>query len=236
MGIGARSAIVAVVLSAVGCSSGGGPGGACDAVPLAAPVFRFSGATASEEEPLPGSNEDSRWILESRTAESPDGRSERLVLTHPCKGTSLTLTWTMPAKIPIDLRVGAWVEIGAWNRQGFEGTARGFRIDDERGPVLLVDDGAYGNAIRGDDLAPFSVAQEDMGCRNRRNTPDDLNNFLLVVSAGAPLVKLVHGQSAELEAGGAVYTVLAVRSTSRVGDVRWTDAPYDYKSFVIARR
>ena len=98
-----------------------------------------------------------------------------------------------------------------------------------------MDDGAYGNAIRREDLAPFEVSQQDDGCRNRANQPGRLNNFWLLVRAGEASVKLIHRQSGDLAWKELTYRVVAIKSVARVGGVRWTDAPCEEFSFAIGR-
>lgn len=172
--------------------------------------------------------------LKQRNILDAKGLNEKLTLEVPDAG-KVVLTMMLPEKLPLDLVVGRDIQVDYWDRVGFGGSARGIRIRDGKGIILLADDGNYGMAVQGDDTKPFTIGQEDANCRNRRNTPGDLNNFYLVVSAEGKSVKLIHGGSAELDADGRIFTVLAVRSTARVGNVKWTDAPYSYKAYVIAR-
>lgn len=171
-------------------------------------------------------------VLEVRSIEKEG--SHQVDIEDGEKG-KVTLTLQVPSALPIDLSQGREVEVDVWSRLGFGGTARGVRITDADGVVLLADDGGYGNAIRREDLAPFEISQEDAGCRNRANQPGDLNNFWLVVRAGEASVKLIQGQSGDLACKERTYRVVAIESVARVGDVRWTDAPYEEVSFAIAR-
>lgn len=135
----------------------------------------------------------------------------------------------------IDLMSGSPVVVEYWYRQGFEGVAQAVRISDRSGVVLVVEDGDYGNALGPADLEPFTVAQTDIGCRNRANDPGSLNNFALTIAgAGAP-IELMPGARSIVTVDGNDYAVRSLRSTSRHSDVEWTDAPYAYTSFSIAR-
>ena len=161
------------------------------------------------------------------------GRVEIALVDEMSREVTVRLEFARPVRI--DLQTGSEVEIDYWRRQGFEGTADGIRIRDDSGLVLIADDGDYGNAIVGEDLAAFAVAQADAGCRNRDNAPDNLNNFKLVVSVGEGSVELTHGETASLTVLSRQYITLALRSVASVGDVFWTDAPTEHTSFVIAR-
>lgn len=185
-----------------------------DARPLAHPTFKIEGTEAT-----------------SFTAKLVERKDDALHFEG-----KITLTMSLPKKLPIDLVPGREIQVLYRKTQGFEGSATGLVLRDADGIILAADDGAYGNALKPAEIEPFKVTQRDAGFRNRKNTPDDLNNFWLVAASGKSEVKLIHGQSAELKSGERLYTVLAVKSTSRVGDVRWTDAPYEYKAFVIARK
>ncbi len=171
-------------------------------------------------------------VLEVRSIQE-EGRHE--IDVEDVEKGKVTLTLDVPSTLPIDLAQGREVEVDLWSRMGFGGCARGARIKDADGVVLLVDDGGYGNAIHREDLAPFEVSQEDAGCRNRANQPGRLNNFWLLVRAGEASVKLIHGQSGDLAWKERTYRVVAIKSVARVGDVRWTDAPYEEVSFAIGR-
>lgn len=117
----------------------------------------------------------------------------------------------------------------------FEGVAQGVRIRDDAGLVLIVEDGDYSNAITGADLAPFTISQTDLGCRNRENRPGDLNNFGLSITVDDTTVLVLPGERALIAANGHNYSVVSLRSTSRHSDVEWTDAPYTYTSYSISR-
>lgn len=135
----------------------------------------------------------------------------------------------------IDLTSGRSVVVEYWHRQGFEGVARAIRISDRSGVALLVEDGDYGNAAGPSDLEPFTLGQSDVGCRNRANNPGSLNNFALTIEGGGAAAELMPGARSVITADGIDYAVRSLRSTSRHGDVLWTDAPYTYTSFSIAR-
>jgi hypothetical protein len=162
-----------------------------------------------------------------------EGLEEELVFD--IGGESRELTWTLPRTLSIDLTEGQEVEVLFRKTMGFGGSATGIRIRDTDGIILLADDGVYGNALRPNETEPFRFSQEDAGCRSRANRPGELNNFFLVVEGGDAMVKLIHGNQGELEVNERTHSVLVVKSTARVGDVRWTDAPYSHQAFVIAR-
>ena len=199
-----------------------------EAKPLAKPKIAIQGEIDEGAEHIHLAGK----VLEVRSTEK-EGHHQ-IDIEDGAKG-KVTLTLEVPSMVPIDLPPGREVEVDVWSRMGFKGPARGVRVTDADGVVLLVDDGAYGNAIRREDLAPFAVSQEDAGCRNRANHPGELNNFWLVVRAGEASVKLIHGQSGDLAWKERTYRVVAIESVARVGDVIWTDAPYEEVSFAIGR-
>lgn len=198
----------------------------CEAVPLANPLFDIEGAEVPKSGHL-------RLTGAVDGVVQAGGQVQIAIWDEQSGPVTVRLGFARPMQI--DLRTGTVVLIDYWQRQGFEGISRGIRISDDLGVVLIADDGDYGNAVLEDDLAPFTIAQTDAGCRNRENRPDDLNNFKLVVSAGEGSVELIHGATGELVTSSGEYVALALRSVARVGDVLWTDAPYEFTSFVIAR-
>ena len=135
----------------------------------------------------------------------------------------------------IDLASGSSVVVEYWYRQGFEGVAQGLRVSDSAGVVLVVEDGDYGNALGPAELEPFTVAQSDIGCRNRANDPGSLNNFALTIEDAGASAELMPGARSIITVDGNDFAVRNLRSTSRHSDVEWTDAPYTYTSFSIAR-
>ncbi len=135
----------------------------------------------------------------------------------------------------IDLTPGRSVVVEYMQRQGFEGVAQAVRVSDPAGVVLVVEDGDYGNALGPAELEPFTVAQSDIGCRNRANDPGSLNNFALTIEAAGAAAELMPGARSIVTVDGSDYAVRSLRSTSRHSDVEWTDAPYTYTSFSIAR-
>ena len=147
----------------------------------------------------------------------------------------MTVRIDLGQPVELDLSTGSEIEIDFWQTQGFEGTARGIRIGDGSGVVLIAEDGDYGNAIPEDDLAPFTVAQAAAGCRSHDNQIGDYDNFKLVVSAAGDSVELIHGEKGSLTSPFREYSVLALRSLVRPEDVFMTEAPFVYTSFVIAR-
>ena len=211
--------------------SGSGPSDSeptidCEAMPLPNPELDIAGA----EVPASGHL---RLTGEVDGIVQTGGQVEISLRDEQTGPVTLRLDFARP--IRIDLLTGSVVDIDYWQRQGFEGIARGIRIRDDLGLVLIADDGDHGNAILEEDLAPFTVAQTDAGCRNRENRPSDLNNFKLVVSAGEGSIELIHGATGNLMMSSGKYTTLALRSVARAGEVVWTDAPYEFTSFVIAR-
>ncbi|MDH3307819.1 MAG: hypothetical protein OEO77_09915 [Acidimicrobiia bacterium] len=225
-----RFSVLAFLVVLAAC---GGPTGTaserlidCERGPLAVPVFEIEGVDVPESGhvALAGPVEaitDGQGRIEIRLIDGTSGQA--------------TVRMEFPQSVQTDLQAGSVVEIDYWQRQGFEGTARGIRISDEAGIVLVADDGDYGNAVRVEDLAPFAVTLIDIGCRNRRNEPGDLNGFALAVSAGDDSVRLTHGQTGGLMVSSRQYTALAIRSVAAVDDAFWTDAPLEYTSFVIWR-
>ncbi|GEM_PF-4433407 len=216
---------VLLVLVSVACADDKPDG---DAQPLARPKIALQGEVDQDAEQIHLAGK----VLGVRSTEK-DG-CHHIEVEDGERG-NVTLTLEVPSTLPIDLTPGREVEIDVWSRMGFKGPARGVRVTDADGVVLLVDDGAYGNAIHREDLAPFQVSQEDAGCRNRANHPGELNNFWLVVSAGETSVKLIQGQSGDLAMKERTWRVVAIKSVARVGDVIWTDAPYEEVSFAIGR-
>lgn len=214
-----------LVLVSVACA-GDEPDGAAE--PLARPTIALQGEIDESAEHIHLAGK----VLQVRSTEKEG--YHQIDVEDGEKG-KVVLTLQVPSALPIDLPEGREVEVDVWSRRGFKGPARGVRVKDADGVVLLVDDGAYGNAIRKDDLAPFEISQEDAGCRNRANRPGALNNFWLVVKAGDASVKLIQGQSGDLVVKDRTWRVVAIKSVARVGDVRWTDAPYEEISFAIGR-
>ncbi len=155
------------------------------------------------------------------------------ILTLEVDGTVIQVDLLEP--IDVDLTDGQSVDIRFVESLGFGGVARGVRIDDADGPLLVVEDGDYGNALTADDLEPFQISQVDVNCRNRANRPGNLNNFALRLGSDNEAVELVNGERGTVTADGQSFTVVAGRSVARVDDVVWTDAPYQYTSFVVAR-
>lgn len=202
------------------------------AEPLDPPKFEFGGISlkAPGEQPL---LEIKGEVIRLGTADKDNLRGE--VALRDVGGKEIVLRWNFPRKVDLDLPVGRKVEIQYRRQQGFKGVPTGILIRDEAGPILLADDGAYGNALTKKETSPFEISQEDAGCRNRANRPGSLNNFRLVVKAGNNEVKLIHGKSEELEHNKRKFHVLAVKSTARVGEEIWTDAPYNEISYIIAR-
>jgi hypothetical protein len=198
----------------------------CEAAPLPNPVFDIQGAEVPKSGHL-------RLVGVLHGIAHTGGQVEISLRSEMPGQVIVRLDFARP--VQLDLLTGSKVEIDYWELQGFEGAARGIRIRDDRGLVLIADDGDYGNAILEEDLAPFTVAQADAGCRNRENRPGDLNNFKLAVSAGDAPVELMHGETGSLMISSREYAILALRSVAGVGNVSWTDAPYEYTSFVIAR-
>ena len=135
----------------------------------------------------------------------------------------------------VDLTSGRPVVVEYWYRQGFEGVARALRISDRAGVALLVEDGNYGNAIGPADLEPLTVGQSDIGCRNRANNPGSLNNFVLTIETADAVTELMPGARSIITVDGNDFAARNLRSTARHSDVQWTDAPYTYTSFSIAR-
>ncbi len=195
----------------------------CEAMPLPRPVVSVAG----EEGPT---RKEVRLDGRVKVFEVAPGGGARLVLDTG--GAERTIEWVLPREVAVDLDPGRQVSVVYRFCQGFKGAATGLLVEDAAGIVLLVDDGAYGNAFGPGERGPFEISQADAGCRNRANHSGDLNNCYLVVRLGDEEVRLIHGDSAGL--GG--YSVLAIESTARVGDVRWTDAPYEYVAYAIARR
>ncbi len=225
--------VVVLVATGCGCTPTGEDGADCAAEPLANPKVEAEGAKPDGAGRLALAGE-----VKSFTP-LEDGKAGTLVIGDATHG-DVTLRWTLPAPLEVDLAIGASVKATYVRMQGFGGSATGLAIRDDAGPILLVDDGGYGNALMAADLAPLTVAQRDAGCRNRKNEPGSLNNFFLVVTAGegdaATKVEKIHGETGDLEHGGATYRVLPIKSTARVDEKVWTDAPYEFKAFAIARR
>ena len=197
----------------------------CNKVPLPIPVFEIEGAEGPESQHLQLNGE-----IVGTTQE--EGRVEITVADEESGQRIVRLDLGRP--VQIDLSTGSEVEIDFWQGQGFEGTARGIRISDDSGVVLIAEDGDYGNAIPEEGLAPFAVAQTDAGCRNHDNQINDYDNFKLVVSAGGDSVELIHGETDRLTKSSREYSVLALRSVASPDDVILIEAPYGYTSFVIA--
>lgn len=218
---------VSAILAGCGPDAPAGPKVDCEIEPLPNPTMRIG-----EDDMPPGSHLNVRGAV----LEYSSQRGKSALLMADAVHGEVSVFWTLPRGLPLDLRKGQNIQLDYWRRDGFEGSARGLRIKDDAGVVLLVDDGEYGNAIEAAELAPFSVTQKDAGCRNRRNLPGSLNNAFLVVTLGAEKVSLIHGDSAQIQHDGHTYEVLCTRSTAKVGDVVWTDAPYEFRSFAILRR
>lgn len=224
------TAAIAAVLLAAACGGGGAGASVCDAEPSTRPEIRVTGV------PFPESGHLTVRGAIGSLAQShgTDGSMGEFTVADRELGP-VTIRWESAGDYAPTLDLDQVLEVDVWRRVGFKGAATGLRIRDEKGLLLAVDDGDYGNAILPADLAPFIVTQKDAGCRNRDNRPGSLNNFLLVVSAAGESVELIHGEQGTLTTPMASYTVVALQSTARVGDVVWTDAPYEHKAFVIAR-
>ncbi len=199
----------------------------CDAKPLASPRITVSGLT----------DKDDQEVTLKGPVLSADHREGAWVFTisDGARG-EVVIHLDLPQSVNLDFNFWPAVEIDYRHPLGFEGRATGLRISDADGIVLLVDDGQYGNALRARELEPFAISQEDAGCRNRKNTPGDLNNFWLVVKAGDASGKLIQGQTGDLTYKDRAYTVIAIQSTARVDNVTWTDAPYEYVAYAIVRQ
>jgi hypothetical protein len=211
----------------LGCDGQDSP---CEARPLDRPTFELRGIELDERGAVEFSGR-----VESRESSEEGGHHRDALTIDAGERGRIEIAVALPRKVAFDLEKGREVKVVFRRTRGFQGRATGLAIRDSVGVVLLADDGEYGNALRPAETAPFKISQEDAGCRNRRNHPGDLNNFRLVVEAGESTAKLMHGETGELRVGEARYAVLAIRSVSRVGGVRWTDSPYEYRAFAIGR-
>jgi len=231
----------------------------CDARPLPLPLFKIIDTQLVEKTPSPGGSllhfegvlkertvidEEGRWVVVYRLRK----KNQDWLLTgytqlgkHPYKEQLtfkisgkdvVNVLLALPRKLPIDLTVKRKYVIDRW-LQHFFGTTTGIRITDRDGIVLLEDNGTYGPAIRSEDTVPFQFSQIDAQCRNHEHQ----NNFYLVVNTPQRSVRLLHGQSAELEHSGYTFIVLALISTSLLPDhTPIYDAPRKYMSYVIVRK
>lgn len=227
-------ALCALVLAfwtiTVSASPDGGPD--CDAEPLVLPSIEIAGA--AEVGGVDRLNV--RLNVQGRITDLRVDRAAGFVTVGDARQGQVTFAWKLPRSLPVDLTMGRSVTVAYRYGRGFGGEARGLVVADEAGPVLILEDGAYGNALSTAERAPFEVFQADAGCRNRENRPGDLNNAFLVVTAEGQRIQLIHGQQKNLIYRERRFAVLAIKSTARVGDVIWTDAPYAYTAFAIVRR
>ena len=150
-------------------------GPSCDAEPLVLPSIEIAGAGD-----LAGVD---RLNVQGRITDLRVDSAAGFVTVGDARQGQVTFAWKLPRKLPIDLTKGRSVAVAYRYVRGFGGEARGLAVADEAGPVLILDDGAYGNALSEAELAPFEVVQADAGCRNRENRPGDLNNAFLVITA-----------------------------------------------------
>lgn len=226
----AHAALVALTMALLASPAWAEP---CTPPPLAVPTFELAGLGGQDASGKPGDRE-TRASGTLAAHREPGGGVHELAMKL-LDGKQVVVKVTLPLPVVLDLAPGATLDVVHHLRQGFEGQAQGLAIRDARGIVLLADDGGYGNAIVAEERKPFTLSQKDAGCRDRENRPGDLNGFLLVASTPSGKVELKQGGSGELADGDRRYRVVAVRSSSRVGDAVWTDAPYEVMSYVIAR-
>lgn len=237
--------LVVVVIAA--CGSGdeipeslpGGDGSTADPSPVVSPIDQDETCSIVAVVPTISVTGDDdldpvSWQVEG-TVEAIDVSDDAMDIFVGRGDRSIGLTVQHSGVDRIDLAPGRHVSIDFRRNQGFEGEARGLRIVDDDGVVILVEDGDYGNALPSDLLSPFAFEQVDIGCRNRANEPTSLNNFSLSVTADEATIDVMPGGRATLDVGGSDYDVHALRSTSRHSGVEWTDAPYSFTSFAIAR-
>jgi hypothetical protein len=177
-----------------------------------------------EEVKVSGKNPSPTFTLQGEIADiRREGNTYRIVIRPP----HYTLTLKLPLNLELPLRVGQKID---WEYKAIlplpeGGPLAAVVIHDEQGPLLVASDGL---THPGQEWGGFLFEQEDAGCRNR---PGDLNNFWLRVSYGGESARLMHGQQGML----ADYQVAIFCSVAGVGDVQWTDSPYEIITYLIYR-